>query len=82
MKKSDSVGFNIDKPAVSVRHSSLIKQGESFYRVACPVCKEGILLVHRDHDSFELMPVDHCVSCGQLVIYLDIDEMRKREESK
>lgn len=51
---------------------------ESNFKNVCPSCKDGILLMSRDNATGELLPNDFCVQCGQVVIYDDIDEVRKR----
>jgi hypothetical protein len=43
----------------------------SVFRVRCPVCEEGILMVCRHQESFELVNVDRCTRCAQMVIYTD-----------
>jgi hypothetical protein len=53
-------------------HSSLKDYNiESAYRKFCPVCNEGALLVQRDQETFDLINVDRCIRCAQLVIYDD-----------
>jgi len=43
----------------------------------CPVCHEGMLLMHRSSKTFELLDVDICTLCGQRVYYEDIDLVRQ-----
>jgi len=54
-----------------VLHSALPKiSDESDFRVRCPACKDGILLVQRLSCGW-LPWTDRCVSCGQMVVYED-----------
>ncbi len=64
---------NLDAPAIDVQHSTLelIDPGGSPFRVKCPTCGEGMLLVQRDPTTFELIRNDHCILCGQHVRYSD-----------
>jgi hypothetical protein len=73
---------NIDKPCTSVRHSELTRVGQSPYKSECPTCKKGLLLIHRDWNTFLLEEFDRCVLCGQLFQYLDIADLRKAEGYK
>ena len=69
---------NIDKPPIHVKHSDLARSGEeSMYRSCCPVCNGGVLLVYRHLETFELLERDTCISCGQAIIYDDIDELNR-----
>jgi len=72
---------NVDKPAIRVRHAALERVSEdSDFKSVCPVCEDGILLMHRDKDhGFKLKAVDTCMSCGQMFIYIDIDELNYKE---
>ena len=69
--------INIHKEAIHVNHAGLERIDESVYRSVCPVCKEGLLLVRRDDETFEILEKDHCVLCGQQFIYNDIKELKK-----
>jgi hypothetical protein len=63
---------NAHAPVIRVRHADLQRcSEESVFRVKCPVCKEGILLVLRDQVTFQIINLDCCVSCGQHVVYTD-----------
>jgi uncharacterized protein (DUF983 family) len=63
---------NTRAPAIRVCHAKLQRCSEgSDYRVRCPACANGILLVLRDQVTFALINVDRCVSCGQTVVYTD-----------
>ena len=73
--------INFTNSPIDVKHSDLINVSEdSLYRKKCPVCNDGVLLVYRDKKTFDLAEYDRCVSCGQSVRYLDIEEMRNREK--
>lgn len=73
---------NIDADIVEVKHTELRRWSDSsLFKSHCPVCNDGILLVRRDQDTFELLDHDRCVSCGQLVRYLDIERLRKMERA-
>ena len=39
---------------------------------SCPTCKEGIFVGRRDFDTFKFLIEDHCLLCGQTVIYKTI----------
>ena len=79
MGNKDFLGVNLQKPVLELNHSKLESSGESLYRKICPVCKEGVLLVYRDQESFKLVDLDMCILCGQRVKYLDIADMRSKE---
>jgi hypothetical protein len=51
---------------------------ESSFKNVCPTCPDGMLLMSRDTTTGELLPSDCCVACGQVVIYDDIEEVRKQ----
>jgi hypothetical protein len=69
---------NIHADPLGVRHADLERYGESEYRSVCPRddC-EGVLLVARDQETFDLLADDRCTRCGQPVKYLDIARMRR-----
>jgi hypothetical protein len=70
--------LNIDEPKQVVKHASLTRASEnSPFRSDCPQCKFGILLVNRNQDTFELLPEDRCLLCGQLFEYSDIVDMKR-----
>lgn len=71
---------NLLKPPIKVRHQDLERSGESPYRSKCPVCPKGILLVQRDQETFRLEKGDHCILCGQAIIYTDIQSLRRMDE--
>lgn len=61
----------LEPPIPKVRHADLPKWSDSAYKVCCPFCKDGLLMVNRNPETMELLRVDVCVSCGQAVEYLD-----------
>lgn len=66
-----------------VRHSDLKRYSDdSAYKSVCPECGEGILGMRRDRQKFELEHWDNCPSCGQVFIYEDIEELRKKERGE
>lgn len=66
--------MNIDKPIVKIKHEDLEKVSEnSLFRCKCPVCKCGILLVQRNKKTFDLIPDDMCIACGQHFYYTDLE---------
>lgn len=65
---------NFKKPPVRTAHASLEKvSDESPFKVRCPACPKGMLLVARNQKTFGLAREDCCVSCGQRVVYTDTD---------
>lgn len=71
---------NVNADTIEIRHADLRRcSKESAYRSWCPACSDGILLVGRDQSSLQLLEHDRCITCGQLVHYLDIDALRQRE---
>lgn len=74
--------INIDKEPIPIKHSSLKRTDDSIYRSVCPECKEGVLLVGRDLETFKLSEVDRCISCAQQFIYTDIQELRNFEAGR
>lgn len=74
---------NLNNPVKTVKHSDLKRfSDDSLYRSKCPVCNEGVLMVGRSQQTFELLEVDHCTSCGQPFRYEDINELRANDEGK
>jgi hypothetical protein len=71
---------NLNNAPRQVRHADLERFGDSVYKSQCPVCKEGLLLVRRDQETFQLLREDACSLCGQRFEYLDIDGMNQREQ--
>ncbi len=71
---------NTKSSTVAVYWSRLLPVGDdSAYRRECPFCEDGIFLVGRTRATFVLEEFDHCISCGQTIRYIDIEEMRKKE---
>jgi hypothetical protein len=67
---------NIHAPIMKVAWGQLKKDDyEHYYRRQCPVCENGLLLVRRHYDTFEIEHFDRCISCGQQVEYTDFDEV-------
>jgi len=63
---------NIDTTPIRLAHASLQKWSpDSDYKAQCPACPSGLLLVRRDQRTMKLTRDDHCVSCGQRVVYTD-----------
>lgn len=75
------VGQNLKAPIKHVRHSELERFcKDSGFKSVCPICQQGILLVHRDlteNGNSELLEFDYCTLCGQRFIYDDIESLRK-----
>lgn len=66
-------GCNINNPVMAVYHAELEKlcPEDSPFRVCCPVCKKGIMLVSRNQQTLRLTRADRCTLCGQVFWYLD-----------
>ncbi len=43
----------------------------SHFRVVCPQCHKGLLLVNRETPTYSLSRLDRCTICAQLFLYLD-----------
>ena len=73
---------NIGKPQIDVQYVTLeiIELGK--WKRKCPACKDGILLVRRDNTTLRLLESDRCISCGQLIKYIDIESMRDYDEGR
>lgn len=65
---------NLEAEPVKVLHAKLQPYLSTSAR-ECPVCNDGLLLLHRDKKTFKMQRRDRCTVCGQLVIYQD-DEVR------
>lgn len=74
------LGLNINESPKFVRHSKLQRISDSPFRSQCPVCELGVLLVHRDQETFQLRKQDCCILCGQQYIYEDIGDLIAREQ--
>lgn len=68
-------GLNFDADQIKLKHSSLklFSPDSSLFRVCCPVCDDGILLVARNQKTFKLSRNDRCIVCAQSVYYTDED---------
>jgi hypothetical protein len=66
-------GSHIHSPVIAIHHAALKKLDpeESPFRVCCPVCNQGIMLVTRNQNTFRLTRADRCTMCGQVFWYLD-----------
>ena len=73
---------NFDEPTIEINHADLERYDDSVYKSVCPKCKEGILLIYREHKTLNLLAEDVCISCGQHFKYLDIDKLNKLETGK
>jgi hypothetical protein len=79
--EAKNLPLNIKKPPIQVFHKNLMRLSEtSYYKSVCPVCEKGTLLVERDLNTLILQEYDYCNSCGQHFQYMDIQEMRKKEQ--
>ena len=70
---------NIYNPIQRIKHGSLERFGDSAYKSVCPQCKEGILFVYRDPETFKLLRIDCCCLCGQRFEYTDLEEIFPHE---
>jgi len=52
----------------------------TYYKKKCPFCDRGMFLVGRNRETFILEEHDRCINCGQIVQYLDIEQMRKTKK--
>lgn len=67
-----SVGANLEKAPLRVAHASLTKVSEkSDFKVECPACRRGMLLVRRDPETLGLVRNDNCIFCAQRYVYTD-----------
>ena len=67
-----TVDCNRDEPLCRVRHADLRRlSDESVFKVYCPACTEGVLLVKRDPETLDLISEDRCLFCGQWFVYED-----------
>ena len=80
MNDEELAGININEPVLEIHHSELERFSKtSIYKSVCPVCEQGLLLIYRNQKTLKLEEYDRCVLCGQLIRYLDIELLRKRE---
>ena len=63
--------FKVKNPLLT-KYSELIPMGEDTYKVECPMCKDGVLLLRRHPEKMHLLADDNCVSCGQAVHFIDL----------
>lgn len=61
-------------PPLRVKYADLKRAGENALRSECPYCVGGILLMHRHPDTLEILEMDRCISCGQAVLYTDLEK--------
>lgn len=74
---------NVKNEIIKLNYKDLKRAVEGHpYRSICPICKKGVLLVGRNNKTLELQAMDYCILCGQHYIYMDIGELRKREEGE
>ncbi len=66
-------GKNSGRPVISVRHSRLVRYGDSRYKSTCPACREGLLMMQRMGPGVRLSRHDTCTLCCQRVFYTDVD---------
>ena len=70
------------KPAVQVEHFLLTPAfPDKANKLAslCPACGEGVLGVVRHAHTLEIQPQDICLLCGQVVVYADVADMRRKD---
>ena len=73
MEKRKTVeAMNIHKEPITIKHADLERYSDSPYKSICPVCNEGLLLVSRNRETFQIESNDMCILCGQHVIYEDL----------
>lgn len=72
---SKEYGLNIKNRIKKIKHTELLRFGDSIYKSQCPECVSGILFVLRDPKDFKLMNVDRCTCCGQQFEYADFQEL-------
>lgn len=65
---------NLGKPALTVYYLNLKRAEDGVLRSHCPFCAEGALLIARDPKTLKMIDQDHCISCGQAVVYADLRE--------
>lgn len=73
------VGSNHDNPTIPVYWHQLEREVNGYnnqWKSECPFCNIGLFLLGRNDDGI-LKEIDCCVHCGQHVLYLDIEDMRR-----
>ena len=79
----DKPPMNLRAKTLRVKHAELRRADDnSVWRKECPACANGILLVRRGTEDAVLQADDRCISCGQHVVYDDIEIMRKNDGAK
>jgi hypothetical protein len=69
---ADEYGQNQHAPALDIHHAALKRwSDESEFKVMCPACGDGLLLVQRDQETLQITGHDRCIRCAQLVRYRD-----------
>lgn len=66
---------NLEKNPIHINHKDLKNFGDGAYKSECPVCDDGLLLMRRNMKTLKLDKHDICVSCGQRVIYDDLNHL-------
>ncbi len=65
-------GCHLHRPPIPVFHSSLARvMDSSAYRVWCPTCNHGVMLVRRHPTLGILLRYDYCCYCAQVFYYRD-----------
>lgn len=72
-------GCNAAAPVLHLAHGAQQPVFPGQWSVACPVCDEGRLSVHRSSRNLKLLAPDVCLLCGQRVAWTDIAVMRERD---
>jgi hypothetical protein len=64
----------IREPVLRVKHKELRRfSAMSEYKSTCPKCLDGILMMQRDINTYELLSKDRCILCGQEFEYTDLN---------
>ncbi len=73
---------NQEEPTLSIVHFQLDPADEkaNHWASKCPQCKEGRLPVRRHRSSNQIAKNDICLLCGQRVVYIDIEDMRRKDK--
>lgn len=75
--------ININAPIINRAHKDMERFcEESLFRIKCPMCKKGLLLVGRSQRTQELLEYDNCVMCGQRVRYTDIKDLQNFDHGR
>lgn len=79
MKGTDEVivcktAMNIGSPMMDVRHTDLVRVGDSKHTSECPACADGVLPMRRSPSTGGLNNSDFCLLCGQAFWYSDVVE--------